>query len=84
MTATSSIYPIVCIDCIYGQFKRPFSCEISSFQAQLMAKPQGMPVGRHATNADCRLADRQVNEENLDVKCFKRGPYLYSLRHLKV
>lgn len=49
-----------------------------------MAKPQGMPVGRHATNADCRLADQQVNEENLDVKCFKRGPYLYSLRHLKV
>lgn len=39
-----------------------------------MAKPQGMPVGRHATNADCRLADRQANEENLDVKCFKRVP----------
>ena len=27
-----------------------------------------------ATNADCRLADCQVNEENLVVECFNRFP----------
>ena len=29
---------------------------------------------RFATNADCRLADWQVNEENFVVECFNRVP----------
>ena len=34
------------------------------------------PRERCVTNADCRLADWQVNEVNIVVKCFNRLPIL--------
>ena len=33
-----------------------------------------MPKNRCATNSDCRLADWQVNEVDIDVKCSNRFP----------
>ena len=43
-------------------FSSRFNCNCGSFHA------------RCAANADCRLADWQVNEENFVVECFKGVP----------
>ena len=43
-------------------------------QKKILKKISSIFLIRCATNADCRLAGWQVNEENFVVECFKRVP----------
>ena len=61
------------------RYSRPkLSVLYTLYQSKLLENhtpaQQHIPVLRCATNADCRLADWQVNEENLVVECFDRVP----------